>query len=95
MEDHEGNPRVLLIISDFSDLRRLETTRKEFVSNASHELRTPLSAIKVAVETLQLKALDDPKTRSDFIDRINEDIDRMDVLIQELLELSKLESVDV
>lgn len=95
LEDHEGNPRVLLIISDFTDLRRLETTRKEFVSNASHELRTPLSAIKVAVETLQLKALDDPKIRSDFIDRINEDIDRMDILIQELLELSKLESGDV
>ena len=95
MQNHEGDPRVLLIISDLTDLRRLETTRKEFVSNASHELRTPLSAIKAAVETLRLKILNDPETRIDFIDRINEDIDRMDVLIQELLELSKLESGDV
>jgi two-component system phosphate regulon sensor histidine kinase PhoR len=84
--------RCLLLITDLTDIRRLDTTRREFVSNASHELRTPLAGIRASAETLQRGAIDDPKGRTQFLDMIREDVDRMDQLIAEMLELSRLES---
>lgn len=84
--------RCLLLITDLTDIRRLDTTRREFVSNASHELRTPLAGIRASAETLQRGAIDDPEGRTQFLDMIREDVDRMDQLIAEMLELSRLES---
>ena len=84
--------RALLLLTDLTDVRRLETTRREFVSNASHELRTPLAGIRASAETLQRGAIDDLEGRGAFIQMIREDVDRMEQLIVEMLELSRLES---
>jgi two-component system phosphate regulon sensor histidine kinase PhoR len=83
--------RALLLLTDLTDIRRLDTTRREFVSNASHELRTPLAGIRASAETLQHGAIDDPEGREPFLTMIREDVDRMDKLITEMLELSRLE----
>jgi len=84
--------RSLLLLTDLTDVRRLETTRREFVSNASHELRTPLAGIRASAETLQRGAIDDLEERGAFIQMIREDVERMEHLIVEMLELSRLES---
>ncbi|SVB37744.1 uncharacterized protein METZ01_LOCUS190598, partial [marine metagenome] len=84
--------RALLLLTDLTGVRRLDTTRREFVSNASHELRTPLSGIRASAETLQLSGVDDLAGRKKFVEMILEDVDRMDKLITEMLELSRLES---
>jgi two-component system, OmpR family, phosphate regulon sensor histidine kinase PhoR len=84
--------RALLLLTDLTDIRRLDTTRREFVSNASHELRTPLAGIRASAETLQRGAVDDPEGREQFFKMIRQDVDRMDRLISEMLELSRLES---
>lgn len=88
----EGGRQSLLLLTDLTDVRRVETTRREFVSNASHELRTPISAIKAAVETLQRGALGDPVAAPDFLRRIEEDVRRLEVMVAEMLQLSRLES---
>lgn len=85
-------PRALLLLTDLTEMRRVETTRREFISNASHELRTPIAAISASVETLQAGAIDDPEPARDFLRRIAEDTARVDRMISELLELSRLES---
>ena len=87
--DGEG---VLLSLHDLTAFRQLETTRREFVSNVSHELRSPLASIRSMVETLSGGAIDDRQTAADFIARIEQDVRRMDTLVSELLELSRLES---
>ncbi|MEE8045647.1 MAG: ATP-binding protein [Dehalococcoidia bacterium] len=84
--------RALLLLTDLTDIRRLDITRREFVSNASHELRTPLAAIRASAETLQHGAIDDPEGQEQFVTMIQEDVERMDRLITEMLELSRLES---
>ncbi|NQW17004.1 MAG: HAMP domain-containing protein [Chloroflexi bacterium] len=84
--------RSMMILRDTTEARRLDTTRREFVSNASHELRTPLTAIKASVETLQAGALDNPEVAQEFLGRMATDTDRMNDLITEMLELSRIES---
>ena len=83
---------VLLTLHDLTQLRQIETTRREFVSNVSHELRTPLSSVKALAEALENGALEDPDTARDFVRRIHGEADRMSALVDELLELSRLES---
>ena len=83
---------VLITVHDLTNIRQLENTRKEFVSNVSHELRSPLASIKAMVGTLESGALEDKKAATDFIDRIDKDVDRMTSLVSDLLELSRLES---
>ena len=87
-----GAKRALLLVNDVTDRVRAENTRREFVSNASHELRTPISAIQAAAEALQRGALEDPVIAGDFLRRILEDVARMDALVAEMLELSRLET---
>ena len=87
--DGEG---VLLSLHDLTAFRQLETTRREFVSNVSHELRSPLASIRSMVETLSRGAIDDRQTAVDFVARIEQDVRRMETLVSELLELSRLES---
>ena len=84
--------RSMMILRDTTESHRLDVTRREFVSNASHELRTPLTAIKASVETLQAGAIDDPEVAQEFLARMAADTERMDILISEMLELSRIES---
>ena len=86
---------VLLTLHDLTRLRQVETTRKEFVSNVSHELRSPLASVKAMVETLEDGALDERDLTRDFLQRIHRDVDRMDHIVNDLLELSRLESGQV
>jgi len=88
----DASTSVLLIFQDLSDMRRLQTTRRDFVSNISHELRTPLASIKAAVETLQDGALADPSVADDFLSRMEQEVDHLTQLVGELAELSSIES---
>jgi len=82
----------LLLVQDLTRLRRLETVRRDFVSNLSHELRTPLASLKALAETLQDGALDDPSAARRFVDQIQIEVDALTQMASELLELSKIES---
>ena len=84
--------RSMIILRDTTESHRLDITRREFVSNASHELRTPLTAIKASVETLQGGAIDNPEVAQEFLAQMATDTERMDSLISEMLELSRIES---
>ncbi len=87
-----GDWLVLAVIHDLTDLRRTEQMRRDFVANVSHELRTPLAAINSVIETLAAGAIDDRPTALDFLKRADEEVDRLIELIEELLELSRIES---
>ncbi len=82
----------LLLAQDLTRLRRLETVRRDFVSNLSHELRTPLASLKALAETLQEGALEDPPAARRFVDQIEIEVDALTQMVNELLELSKIES---
>ncbi len=83
---------VLMVMQDLTRLRKLEKVRSDFVSNVSHELRTPLASIKALSETLQEGALEDPPAARRFLSRMEVEIDNLTQMVQELLELSKIES---
>ena len=83
---------ILLLIQDLTRLRRLETVRRDFISNLSHELRTPLASLKALTETLQDGALDDPPAAQRFLSRIETEVDALTQMAQELLDLSRIES---
>ena len=85
----------LVIIQDLSRIRRLETVRRDFVSNISHELRTPLASLRALTETLRDGALDDPPAAERFLDRMETEIDSLTQMVEELLELSRIESGQV
>lgn len=82
----------LLLVQDLTRIRRLETVRRDFVSNLSHEIRTPLASLKALTETLQDGALDDPPAARRFIDQIQVEVDALAQMATELLELSRIES---
>jgi len=83
---------LLLVFLDVTNIRRLESLRRDFVANVSHELRTPVSAIRSAAETLQGGALDDAKAARLFVDIIDRNGPRLQQLIEDLLDLSRIES---
>ncbi len=85
----------ILILQDLTELRRLEMVRHDFISNISHELRTPLSSIKVLAETLQGGASDDSGVAREFLDKIDAEVDKLNQLVLELGELSRIESGEV
>jgi two-component system phosphate regulon sensor histidine kinase PhoR len=87
-----GVPAGLLVLQDVSEVRRAELVRREFVANVSHELRTPLASLKALVETLEEGALDDPPAARDFLALMHVEVDSLAHLVQELLELSRIES---
>jgi two-component system phosphate regulon sensor histidine kinase PhoR len=83
---------AIVVASDISQLRRLEQVRQEFVANASHELKTPLASIKACVETLLDGALEDVENRVKFLQTVNEQTERLDKLVRDLLALTRIES---
>jgi two-component system phosphate regulon sensor histidine kinase PhoR len=83
---------VLLLFQDLTELRNLQTTRRELIGNISHELRTPLAGIKAMVETLREGAIDDREAATDFLTRIDSEVDRLTQLVAELTELSRVET---
>jgi two-component system phosphate regulon sensor histidine kinase PhoR len=85
---------VVAILHDITEIKRLEKMRSDFVANVSHELRTPLTSIKGFVETLLDGALEDPESSRRFLTIVATETDRMVNLVQDLLELSRLEGTD-
>ena len=83
---------TILVFHDLTRLKQLERTREEFVANVSHELRTPLSLIKGYVETLLDGARNNPDVAERFLKIIERNTNRLDLLIQDLLTISALES---
>lgn len=83
---------TLMLFQNLTRLRFLETVRKDFISNISHELRTPLASLKALTETLQDGALDDPPAAHRFLDLIVTNVDALTQMVEELLELSRIES---
>lgn len=82
----------LVVLRDISELRRLEGVRRDFVANVSHELRTPLTSIRALVETLESGAVDDPEMEREFLGRIVQEVDRLTALVEDLMDLARLES---
>ncbi|MCA1684668.1 MAG: cell wall metabolism sensor histidine kinase WalK, partial [Planctomycetia bacterium] len=85
-------PGAVLVFHDVTELRRLERMRQDFVANVSHELKTPLASIKAYTETLLDWALHDEAVNVRFLKRIEEQADRLNQLILDLLSLARLES---
>jgi two-component system phosphate regulon sensor histidine kinase PhoR len=83
---------LVVVFNDVTDLRRLESMRRDFVANVSHELRTPITAIRAAAETLAGGALSDPTAAADFVGIISRHSDRLERLVEDLLDLSKIEA---
>jgi two-component system phosphate regulon sensor histidine kinase PhoR len=82
----------LVLLQDLTELRSLQSMRREFVGNISHELRTPLAGIKAIVETLQDGAVDDPALARDFLNKVNNEVDSLTQMVNELIELSRIET---
>jgi two-component system phosphate regulon sensor histidine kinase PhoR len=82
----------MLVLHDLTELRRLEEVRRQFVANASHELRTPLTAIKMMTETLLAGAKEAPESRDRFLHVIERETNRLVALVDDLLDLSRIES---
>ena len=87
-------PGAVLVLHDVTELRRLENLRREFVSNVSHELKTPLTTIQAYTETLLDGAINDPNNNRKFLERIDEQAERLHRLILDLLSLARIESAE-
>jgi two-component system phosphate regulon sensor histidine kinase PhoR len=92
-DTHAGGS--LLLAQDLTRVRRLETVRRDFVSNISHELRTPLASLRALTETLQEGALSDPQAAPQFLEQMVKEVDALTQMTQELLDLSRIESGQV
>jgi two-component system phosphate regulon sensor histidine kinase PhoR len=93
--EQDNEACAVLVFHDITELRRLENIRKDFVANVSHELRTPLTSIKGYVEALLDGGKDDPDTSVRFLDIILKQSDRLNLILEDLLQLSKIESGQV
>ncbi|OKL38312.1 two-component system histidine kinase PnpS [Domibacillus mangrovi] len=82
---------ILVVFHDITELKHLEQMRKDFVANVSHELKTPITSIKGFSETLLDGALNDPDAATLFLDIIWKESERMETLVADLLDLSKIE----
>lgn len=89
-EDLPG--RSMLLFQDLTQTHRLETVRRDFVSNISHELRTPMAGLKAISETLLDGALEDPVVARNFVLRMDGEVDNLTQMVNELLELSRIEA---
>ena len=83
---------LLAVFVDVTEIRRLETLRKDFVANVSHELRTPVTAVRSAVETLRHTLERDQAASARFVDMIDRNAQRLGALVEDLLDLSRIES---
>jgi two-component system phosphate regulon sensor histidine kinase PhoR len=92
LKDAAGAPiGVLAVMNDITRLKRLENVRRDFVANVSHELKTPLTTIKGCVETLSAGALRDPEQSVRFLEMMSRHVDRLELMVDDLLALSRIE----
>lgn len=86
---------AVLVLRDVTELAQAVQVRTDFVANASHELRTPVTALRMAVETLQQGADDDGPMRARLLGMCEQHLLRMEEMIRDLMDLSRLESPDL
>lgn len=86
---------VVLVFHDITDLKKVEQMRKDFVANVSHELKTPITSIKGFAETILDEEMEDPSIQKKFIQIIYNESARLQALVHDLLELSKLEKEEL
>jgi len=91
LEEHEKGA-CLVILQDLTEMHRLQTMRQDFIGNVSHELRTPLASLRALVETLRDAAQQDPAAAKRFLDLMDTEVDALTQIVQESLELSRIES---
>ena len=83
---------ALIVLNDITRLRRLENIRRDFVANVSHEIKTPITAIRGFVETLRETATgEDPENTQRFLEIIARHVERLEALLEDLLNLSRIE----
>lgn len=82
---------TLIVLNDVTQVRRLDTVRKDFVANVSHEIKTPLTAIKGFVETLRANGDETQENRNRFLEIIMKHVDRLNAILEDLLVLARLE----
>jgi two-component system, OmpR family, phosphate regulon sensor histidine kinase PhoR len=85
-------PLILVVLRDVTEFRRTEAVRRDFVANVSHDLRTPIASLKALVETLLDGALEDPSVAREFLSRMEVEVDDLVRLVEELLQLSRVEA---
>lgn len=88
-----GSERVVLLLKDMADSQRIEAVRRDFVANVSHELKTPVGALLLLAEAFR-EGVDDPESAHRFADRMVHEASRLSRLVQELLDLSRLQGAE-
>jgi two-component system, OmpR family, phosphate regulon sensor histidine kinase PhoR len=83
--------RIVVTMADITLRHRVEVLRRDFVANASHELKTPVAAVRALAETLQTALPDDPAAARRLAGRIGRETERLDALVRDLLDLSRVE----
>jgi two-component system phosphate regulon sensor histidine kinase PhoR len=91
LADRGPTGRIVVTMADITQRRRLEVLRRDFVANASHELKTPVAAVRALAETLQTALPDDPEAGHRFAERIGREAERLEALVRDLLDLSRVE----
>jgi two-component system phosphate regulon sensor histidine kinase PhoR len=91
LADRGPTGRIVVTMTDITQRRRLEVLRRDFVANASHELKTPVAAVRALAETLLTALPDDPDAGRRFAERIGREAERLEVLVRDLLDLSRVE----
>jgi two-component system phosphate regulon sensor histidine kinase PhoR len=87
-----GDWSILVVFHDLTEVRRTDQIRRDFVANVGHELRTPLAAIKSVVDTLEDGAINEPEVAREFLSRADAEVERLVQMVEELMELSRIES---
>jgi len=82
----------VIVLRDVTELRRLESVRRDFVANVSHEIRTPLTVIQANTETLLTGVVEDPRDAAQFLQAVMRNSERLGRLVSDLLDISRIES---
>ena len=83
--------QILLVFKDFTEIQKSQLIRSDFIANASHNLKTPLVSIKGFLETIEDSAKDDPRSQKKFIEIMKMEANKMEILIEDLMTLSRIE----